>query len=276
MSLDDPLAGKTVGFIGCGKITTAVAKGLARGPDGLRPRQLIVSPRSTGRSTALKQLFPTYINIAQDNEEVVEQSDIIMLGLLPDVAQSILPALTFRQDQLIVSMMATPTEQELFGMVRLPHEQVLKTIPLPGVDTGDGVVLAYPAATLYARANFPQLLSLLGTAVPCTQEAELKPLIALTANLSPFYEWLDRQATWAADKGVDPEVARRFVQATFEALVAGAGREGGDGTPPPSFAELGREAATPGGLNEQAVEFLREEGHFDLLERSNDAILRRL
>jgi len=102
-----------IGFLGCGKISCCLVRGLAsyhqaqNSEDNLTISSIIVSPRSTSKSSMLSSEYPGLVGVGRDNQEVVDQADVILIGLLPQVAQEILPTLAFPSDKTIISMMAT-------------------------------------------------------------------------------------------------------------------------------------------------------------------------
>eukprot|EP01034_Spumella_vulgaris_P026218 gene26218-32759_t len=115
-----------------------------------------------------------------------------------------------------------------------------------------------------------QLLKLVGTPVVCRDEQAMKPLVAVTGHISSFFELMRLTQDWAVDRGVESDTARQFVGAVYSSLSQGAEQSH------ESLAYLCEEAATPGGLNEQAINTLRASEHFSLAEQSLTDILTRL
>ena len=102
------LSNKTLGFLGCGKISSCMIRGYASAPAPHRPLQILVSKRSEAKSAALSAEFPDFVFIAE-NEDLVAKSDIVFIGLLPGVAREILPGVPFggeSSNKLIISMLA--------------------------------------------------------------------------------------------------------------------------------------------------------------------------
>jgi pyrroline-5-carboxylate reductase len=122
-----------IGFIGCGKISSAVAEGYATAPEPHRPRRIIVSQRSVEKSKELKQKFPQLVEVAESTEDIIGAADVIFIGLLPTVARQLLPTLTFRPKTIIVSMMAVMDIDEVVSLVRVKRSQVLTYVFTPRV-----------------------------------------------------------------------------------------------------------------------------------------------
>lgn len=73
----------------------------------------------------------------------------------------------------------------------------------------------------------------------------------MTGHISPFYELLRVTQQFLVSSGVTEESSKSYVAAFYSSLAQGAE------VSPESFAALCEEAATPGGLNEQVEQLLR-------------------
>ena len=107
------LSEQTIGFLGCGKISSAVCRGFI-GASGLqRPKRILVSERSFEKSAALLAEFPDIIQVHSSNEEIVRQSNIVFIGLIPSVAREVLPTMPWAEDKFVFSMMAAVNFREV-------------------------------------------------------------------------------------------------------------------------------------------------------------------
>jgi pyrroline-5-carboxylate reductase len=105
----------TLGFVGTGKISSAVATGFCTLDSTIRPQKIYVSERSAEKSKALKESFPNIIEVLPCNKEIVRNSDAVFVGLLPEVAREVLPTLPWDEKcKLIVSMMASMDHNEVW------------------------------------------------------------------------------------------------------------------------------------------------------------------
>jgi pyrroline-5-carboxylate reductase len=258
------LESQCLGFVGCGKISSAVIRGYASLPAGTRPSRIYVSKRSTDKSQALAVQFPDLITVCE-NEEVVAQSDIVFIGLLPNVARSELPRLPFQAKHKVISMMAAVDFAEVVSLLPSTIKDVVKTVPLPSAARRSGPILQFPA-----HEDISRILALVGTPVPCDEEALMKPMVSITGHISSFFELMRTTQEFLMEEGISDEVSRRFVTSFYSSLAQGA-----ELVHEP-LAEMRDEAATPGGLNEQSVAFLRNSPHFELQKQSLQAILGRL
>ena len=94
-----------LGFIGTGNISSDVITGICKSK--LSFKKIIISKRNKTKSQFLKKKFKNKIIIARNNQDVIDNSDWIFLGVLPKVGEKILPGLKFKSNQTLVSFMST-------------------------------------------------------------------------------------------------------------------------------------------------------------------------
>eukprot|EP01032_Pedospumella_encystans_P020218 gene20218-22972_t len=99
------LSNSVLGFLGCGKISSAVCRGYAGASGASRPKKILVSLRSEEKSKALQAAFPELVFVYASSEDIVKEADVIFIGLLPGVAREVLPTLPFDESKLVISMM---------------------------------------------------------------------------------------------------------------------------------------------------------------------------
>jgi pyrroline-5-carboxylate reductase len=114
MQVESSLSSNVLGFLGCGKIGSAMCRGFCSLDQDIRPSKIVVSPRSAENSNSLKSAFPDLVEIASTNEEVVERSNIIFIGLIPNVARQVIPSMPWTTgNKFVVSMMAAVEYSEV-------------------------------------------------------------------------------------------------------------------------------------------------------------------
>ncbi|KDO19849.1 hypothetical protein SPRG_14949 [Saprolegnia parasitica CBS 223.65] len=257
-----------LGLLGTGKIGSAVMTGYCSpvaAKSTWEPKAIFVSPRGTEKAKALQAKFPAKVTIAATNQAVIDASNVIFIGLLPDVARQELPALHFPSHVTVISMMATIPYDELVQLVRLPKENVVRTVPLPSSSRRTGPILAYPK-----QSYVEQLLLQIGTPVMVDTESEVTTLTGMTAMISFFYATCGHLQQWCVNNGVEDSASRAYVASFFQSL-ADAGMVSTE-----AFHDMAEEAATPGGLNEQTHRGLTSSGAYDLMLDQVDAIFTRL
>ena len=99
-----------LGFIGTGKITSAVVTGICNSK--IKYSKIIVSERNKKISKQLKKSFKK-IYIAKNNQDIVNDCNWIFLAVTPTVANQIIHKLKFKKSQVIVSFISTMNLQNL-------------------------------------------------------------------------------------------------------------------------------------------------------------------
>ena len=251
-----------VGFIGVGTIAEALITGMCAG--GEQRATFLLSPRNADIAKRLAERFSS-VEVAGNNQAVIDGSDIIFLAVRPQVAADVLGTLKFRQDQRIVSLIAT------FDMARLrtlvaPASTIARATPLPAVARRLGPLTVYPPVP-----EIVKLLEGLGQLVQLQNESDLDAYWAVTGLMGSYLGLLDEIAGWLTRQNLEEAQVFPFVAAMFEALAVTAAERSGDG-----FDRLVVEHSTPGGLNEQAYRELQAAGWTRLVSQTLDLLHARI
>ncbi len=251
-----------LGFIGTGAITAAMITGLSE--DWADHDTIRVSPRNATVAADLSNRF-RHVEIAASNQAVLDESDIVVLAVRPQVAHAVLSELRFRGDHCIVSLIATLSLEAVSGLVA-PALKITRAVPLPSVAHRLGPTSVFPPDPI-AMALFDRL----GTAIPVESASEFDALSTVTATMASYFAFADGLATWLVRHQVADAKARRYVAAIYQGLARTAVME-----PDHSFAALAGEHATRGGLNEQILAYLTDRQVFASLSEGLDAVLHRI
>jgi pyrroline-5-carboxylate reductase len=251
-----------VGFIGVGTIAEALITGMCA--TGEQRATFLLSPRNADIAKRLAERFSS-VEVAGDNQAVIDGSDIIFLAVRPQVAADVLGTLKFRQDQRIVSLIATFDVARLRTLVA-PASTIARAAPLPPVARRLGPLTLYPPVPEIVR-----LLEGLGQLVQLQNESDLDAYWAVTGLMGSYLGLLDEIAGWLARKNLEETQVFPFVAAMFEALAVTAAERSGDG-----FDRLVVEHSTPGGLNEQAYRELQAAGWTRLISQTLDLLHARI
>jgi len=258
------VSAKTYGFVGTGTMSSAIVRGLATLERP--PAVILISPRNAAKAAALAAAFPGLVTVAADNQAVVDGCEVVMIGVLPTIAEETCRALRFKPSQTVISLVSTaPLEGLRVWCAGVPSESVVRAIPLPPVSKHEGATILTPPHEL-AVAVF----SALGTAVPVATEETMKKMMPVTGLMGQFYAMQRATQTWVQAQGVPAEDAARYVGAVFHCITYDTAEAGAE-----TFDHLVKEQ-TVGGINEQVVRELTEAGAYDALSDSLDAILARV
>jgi pyrroline-5-carboxylate reductase len=248
------------GVLGVGAIGAAIVTGLCENVADA-PRMLL-SPRNAEIAAGLAQRFAT-VDVAPDNQAVVDGAQVVMVCVRPQVAQPVLAELRFPADGVVISAMAGVSVTALRRLVA-PATDVARVIPLPSVARRDGLTPVHPP-----NAAASALFDRLGETIELADAKAFDALSASTATIAAHFAYLNAIAAWLESQEIPAPAARRYVAAMFAGL-AEATRSGD------RFEQLAREYATAGGINEQFLNGLQQGGVFEDVSLGLQRVLDRL
>lgn len=251
-----------VGFIGTGAITEAVVTGLCEA--GSRGLSILLSPRNRQRSRNLSERYAA-VEVAADNQQVLDRSELVFLAVRPQDAGEVLGALGFRRDLRVVSFIATISSAEMQRQVR-PSGFIGRVAPVPPVARRAG-----PIAMCPPNRELADFLDPIGTVIEVSEEAQLDAFFSASALMAPYFELLDSVSSWLRAQGVDAAHADAYTGALFRGIAERSTRPTGEG-----FARLVEEHATRAGINEQLRRELLATGFYDRVRAGLDLIQARM
>ncbi|MFM7597144.1 MAG: NAD(P)-binding domain-containing protein [Actinomycetota bacterium] len=254
-----------IGFLGVGTISDAVVRAMCARP-GMTDL-ILLSPRSAERSRALAQEF-AQCRVMESNQEVIDASDIVVLGMRPQQVDDALASLEFGPDQVIASFIAGTPPSGIAPLVA-PATTICQLIPLPPITLHRGPLVVCPGV--------PEVLAAfdgLGDLIVLDDESRIRVLSCASAIMSTYFELQNRVIDWITDHGIDEAIASRYIRSELDGLAAV-----GQVTPDSRRGDLPGEFQTKGGLNERVRAGLLDRGWFDALpgeltEIYDNAVLR--
>ena len=251
-----------LGFIGTGKITSAVITGICTSKISFQ--KILVSPRNKNIAQNLKKRFRK-VTIAKTNQEIVDKCNWIFLAVTPNIGEKIIPKLKFRSNQTVISFISTINLFKLRKFIK-QKVKIVRAIPLPPISIGRGPVPICPP-----NKKVKSFFDKIGTTVEIKSEKLSKNFWSMSGMMAPFYEMLKTQSDWLVKRGVARDQAQKYITSLFVAL-----SEDSVINSKKHLKYLVAESQTPGGLNEQGVKELRKSGFYRSLEKSLNSILSRL
>jgi pyrroline-5-carboxylate reductase len=88
------------GVLGVGAIGAAIVTGLCE--DVEEAPKVLLSPRNAGIAAGLAQRFAS-VDVAADNQAVVDGAPVVIVCVRPQVAQAVLAELHFPADRVVIS-----------------------------------------------------------------------------------------------------------------------------------------------------------------------------
>ena len=251
-----------LGFIGTGNIVSDVVIGICK--SRIPFKKIIVSPRNKQKALKLKNKFKKVI-IAKDNQDVINKSDWVFLGVLPEVGKKILPKLKFKNKQIIVSFISTINYSQLKKIVQ-KKLKIVRAIPMPPIRLGRGPVAIFPP-----DKKVKNFFNKIGTTIEIKNEKLSNNFWAISGTMASFYEMVKILSDWLTKKKLNKIQAQQYVTSLYSALAELASVNSNK-----PLKNLVAESQTPGGLNWQGVNELRKSGYYKSLEKSVNNILKRL
>ncbi len=253
---------ETIGFIGTGKITNAMVRGLLAEPCEIH--NVLVSPRNAEIATGLKSDFSA-VTVAADNQSIVDECDLVVLAVRPQIAEEVIRSLRFRDGQQLISVVATVNGETLKDWAGA-DVTVTRAIPLPFVEERKGVTAIFPPNEAASC-----LFELLGGAVETETKNEFDLLAAATSLMGTYFGLANHIVGWLAQEGLPAEKGRAFVAPLLAQLAVRAAE---DNTTPLDV--LSAEFSTKGGLNEQLLRDFHRLGGLEALSSSLNSVLERI
>ena len=115
-----------------------IARGLANG-HYIQAQEISVSNPSAGKLDALKAEFPA-IHVTHSNKEAAEDADIIIIAVKPWKVEEVLKPLRLRGPQILVSVAAGLTFEDLAHFVN-PEMPMFRVIPNTAISEGASMTL---------------------------------------------------------------------------------------------------------------------------------------
>jgi len=251
-----------IGFIGTGKITSAVIIGIIKSK--IIYKKIIISPRNEEIAKKLKKQF-RIIKIAKNNQEILDFCDWIFLSVTPAVGKKIIKDLRFRSNQTIISFISTITLSQLKKAIKV-NAKIVRAIPLPPISLMKGPVPICPP-----NKKVKDFFDKIGTTIEIKNEKSSINFWSTSGMMAPFYELLRVMSDWLVKKGVRRDNAQKYITSLFLAL-----SEDALVNSKKDLKYLVKDSQTPKGLNEQGLKELTKAGFYKKLEKTLNSIHKRL
>ena len=251
-----------IGFIGTGHITKSVINGILKSK--LKISKIVVSKRNIKISNSLKKKNKK-IQISNNNQDIIDKSDWIFLAVTPNVGKIILPNLEFKTGQTVISFISTINMSELKRYVKV-KAKIVRAIPLPPISMKKGPIPIFPP-----DRRVKKFFNELGTTIEIKNEKLSLNFWSTSSMMAPFYELLQILSEWLVKKGINKNDAQKYITSLFIALSEDAKINSNK-----DLKILVKNSQTPKGLNEQAVNELRNLRFYKSLKKTLDSVLSRL
>lgn len=244
----------SIGFMGCGNMAHAVIKGLIDNKV-LPAQKIFISNRSAGKPIKLRDMYG--VNIAKNNEELVEKSQVVVLAMKP---QDLLAAIDplggiFLEKQIVISLAAGVKLNTLKKY--LPLCRWIRLMPNTPTLIGQGLVgyltdKDHPDS--YLETLVEDLFKPLGQCVNLKDEEQFEAfMVACSSGVGFVYELMIYWQDWLIEHGFDEDVAKNLTLETFQGATQLAKHSGQI-----NFEELQTRVASKKGVTEAGLLSMRD------------------
>ena len=126
-------------IIGAGNMGGSIARGLAKGTI-IPASDIIVSNPTQGKLDALKAEFPA-LQTTRDNQEAVTGAELIILAVKPWLIKPVVSELKLKSKQILISVDAGISFEELAHYVIAPEMAMFRLIPNTAISELESMTL---------------------------------------------------------------------------------------------------------------------------------------
>lgn len=246
------LSNLKVGFLGCGNMSQAMIRGLLHSQT-LKPSQIFASNRSPGKLLKVKEQFG--IQICSSNEELIDQTQVVILGAKPqDLLNAIEPvSQSFQPHHIVVSLAAGIKLYTLKKYVS--HARWARLMPnTPSLISRGVIGYILDEEEEAVRTVIEDLALPLGLVKAVQDEDQFDALmVACSSGVGFIFEIMEVWSDWLEERGFDGLSAREMTLKTFlgaaELAVQSPGIE---------FSELQAKVTSKKGVTAAGLDSLRE------------------
>ena len=232
-----------LGFIGTGKISSSIIYGIFKSK--LKVKRIYISSRNTNIAKKLANKFRV-VKVLRDNQDIINKSSVIFLGITPIVGNKILPKLKFLKNKKIISLISTINLEKLKRFTKV--KDIVRAIPLPPVEIKRGPIIICPP-NKFAKNIFKHL----GKVLEIRDERLSYKFWSTASLMAAYYEILNTSSKWLIKKGINKKFADIYIAELFLALSQDALNKSSQG-----YKKLVADSQTPKGLNMQVLNELKK------------------
>lgn len=252
-----------VGFIGFGKLGSAIATGLSAAP-GYEGKIFAFEPFDRTAAQTLRERYPKTFFISDSPEDLLARVEIVFPTVFPDVLPAVTAGLPFSAVHRVVHVAAGIDLSEAKAYYGNAGK-VLRAVPLPFASRRMGPMLLFGD-----DADCEALFRCFGSLIKVDTERELEILAVHTALMVPYYAIVNEVVEWSMKKGMACEKARDYLcfmnSALSDLIVQEDVRDIGNYL---------KSIATAGGTNEEAHRILTENDAYSPWQTAMESVGRR-
>ena len=250
-----------LGFIGTGKISSSIIYGIFKSK--LKVKKIYISSRNINIAKKLAKKFRS-IKVLKDNQEIIDKSSVIFLGITPNVGNKILPKLKFSKNKKIIILISTLNLEKLKSFTKVKN--IVRATPLPPIEIKRGPIIICPP-NKFAKKIFINL----GKVLEIRNEKLSYKFWSTASLMAAYYEILNTSSRWLVKKGINKKFAETYIAELFLALSQDAFNKSSQG-----YKKLVADSQTPKGLNMQVLNELKKGKFFTKFYKALDNVNKRV
>ena len=250
-----------LGFIGTGKITSSIILGIFKSK--LKVRRIYISSRNRSIAKKLANKFGR-VKILKDNQQIINKSSIIILGITPNVGSKILSKLKFSNNKKIISLISTINLANLKKLTK--NKNIVRATPLPPIEIKKGPIVICPP-----NKTAKNLFKHLGEVIEIRNEKLSNKFWSTASIMAAYYEILNTSTNLLIRKGINKNLAQNYIAELFLSLSQDAVNKRSQG-----FKKLVAESQTPKGLNMQVLNELKRGKFFSKFAKALENVNKRV
>jgi pyrroline-5-carboxylate reductase len=248
------MLGRTIGFIGTGNMGSAMIRGIINSKL-VTPGQISAFDVNSSKLNALRD--ETEILLCQNNEEVINNTDIIIIAVKPDLVASVLHDIkhSFGSDKIIVSF-AVGVPIRKFKEILGEEAKIIRTMPNTPMMVNEGMTLISHSHNVTSEE-----IEIVKKLFECCGKAEILPeklmteVTALTGSSPAYvYIFIEAMADAAVLSGIPRDLAYKLAS---QAVLGSAKMVLESGKHPGELKDM---VCSPAGTTIEAVAVLEKSG----------------
>ena len=240
-------------IIGAGNMGGSIARGLAKGTI-IPASDIIVSNPTQGKLDALKAEFPA-LQTTRDNQEAVTGAELIILAVKPWLIKPVVSELKLKSKQILISVAAGISFEELAHYVVAPEMAMFRLIPNTAISELESMTLVAARNTNDEQDKFIlRLFSEMGT-VMLIPEDKIAAATALTScGIAYVLKYVQAAMQAGIEMGLRPKDAMQMIAQSLKG--AAALIQNNDTHPSVEIDKV----TTPGGITIKGINELEHNG----------------
>ena len=229
----------------------------------LKVKKIYISSRNANIAKKLAKKFRS-VKVLKDNQEIINKSSVVFLGVTPNVGLKILPKLNFSKNKKIISLISTINLKKLKKITKIKN--IVRATPLPPIEIKKGPIIICPPSK-FAKNIFKHL----GQVLEVRNEKLSYKFWSTASLMATYYEVLNTSSKWLSKKGINKKLADTYIAELFLALSQDALNKSSQG-----FKKLVADSQTPKGLNMQVLNELKKGKFFTKFTKALENVNKRV